>query len=110
MRMVDIILKKRRGLELTSEEIEFFIQGYTKGEVPDYQAAAFLMAAFFQGLTPRETGDLTMSIDRSGDQAVLSSIPGIKVERHSTGDCGLIPFIIFVDGGCNDAYRHAMVL
>ncbi|ABO49636.1 thymidine phosphorylase [Desulforamulus reducens MI-1] len=88
MRMVDIILKKRRGLELTSEEIEFFIQGYTKGEVPDYQAAAFLMAAFFQGLTPRETGDLTMSMARSGDQADLSSIPGIKVDKHSTGGVG----------------------
>ncbi|GAB6182149.1 pyrimidine-nucleoside phosphorylase [Desulfotomaculum defluvii] len=88
MRMVDIILKKRRGQELSSEEIEFFVQGYTQDHIPDYQAAAFLMAAFFQGLSPRETGDLTISMARSGDQADLSGIPGIKVDKHSTGGVG----------------------
>ncbi|MEG6522619.1 pyrimidine-nucleoside phosphorylase [Desulfotomaculum sp. 1211_IL3151] len=88
MRMVDIILKKRRGLELSSEEIDFFVQGYTHDKIPDYQAAAFLMAAFFQGFSPRETGDLTISMARSGDQADLSGIPGIKVDKHSTGGVG----------------------
>lgn len=88
MRMVDIILKKRRGLELSSEEIDFFVQGYTHDQIPDYQAAAFLMAAFFQGLSPRETGDLTISMARSGDQADLSGIPGVKVDKHSTGGVG----------------------
>lgn len=88
MRMVDIVLKKRRGQELSTEEIDFFIQGYTQETIPDYQAAAFLMAAFFQGLTPRETGDLTMAMARSGDQADLSSLPGIKVDKHSTGGVG----------------------
>ncbi len=88
MRMVDIILKKRRGQELSTEEINFFIEGYTRENIPDYQAAAFLMAAFFQGLTPRETGDLTMAMARSGDQADLSAIPGIKVDKHSTGGVG----------------------
>ncbi|SHF28918.1 thymidine phosphorylase [Desulforamulus putei DSM 12395] len=88
MRMVDIILKKRRGQELSTEEINFFIEGYTRENIPDYQAAAFLMAAFFQGLTPRETGDLTLAMARSGDQADLSSIPGRKVDKHSTGGVG----------------------
>ncbi|MEW6695780.1 MAG: pyrimidine-nucleoside phosphorylase [Bacillota bacterium] len=88
MRMVDILLKKRRGQELSTEEIDFFIQGYTQETIPDYQAAAFLMAAFFQGLSTRETGDLTMAMARSGDQADLSSLPGIKVDKHSTGGVG----------------------
>ncbi|OAT86490.1 pyrimidine-nucleoside phosphorylase [Desulfotomaculum copahuensis] len=88
MRMYDIILKKRRGFELTREEIEFFIHGYTAADIPDYQAAAFLMAVFFQGLTPRETADLTLAMAASGDQADLSAVPGRKVDKHSTGGVG----------------------
>lgn len=88
MRMYDIILKKRQGRELSREEIEFFVQGYVRGEVPDYQAAAFLMAVFFCGLSFRETADLTMAMVSSGERVDLSSIPGRKVDKHSTGGVG----------------------
>ncbi len=88
MRMYDVILKKRRGQKLSAAEIQFFVNGYTGGEIPDYQAAALAMAVFFQGLEPEETADLTMAMARSGDQADLSSIPGIKVDKHSTGGVG----------------------
>ncbi|SHF28454.1 thymidine phosphorylase [Desulfofundulus australicus DSM 11792] len=88
MRMYDIILKKRQGLELSTEEINFFIRGYTAGEIPDYQAAALLMAIFFQGLNFRETADLTVAMAGSGDQVDLSGIPGCKVDKHSTGGVG----------------------
>ncbi|MDO7786434.1 pyrimidine-nucleoside phosphorylase [Desulforamulus aquiferis] len=88
MRMYDIILKKRRGLELTTAEIDFFIDGYTKDEIPDYQVSALLMAIFFQGFTEREIGDLTMAMAESGEQTDLKSIPGIKVDKHSTGGVG----------------------
>lgn len=66
MRMYDIIHKKREGGELTTNEIHFFVQGYTRGEIPDYQASALLMAIFFQGMTRRETGALTLEMARSG--------------------------------------------
>ncbi|NPV26253.1 MAG: pyrimidine-nucleoside phosphorylase [Firmicutes bacterium] len=88
MRVYDIILKKRRGLELSTEEIEFLIQGYTRGEIPDYQMSAWAMAVFFQGMNARETADLTMAMVRSGDQVDLSRIKGIKVDKHSTGGVG----------------------
>jgi len=88
VRMYDIILKKRQGLELSTEEINFFIRGYTAGEIPDYQAAALLMAIFFQGLNFRETADLTVAMAGSGDQVDLSGIPGCKVDKHSTGGVG----------------------
>ena len=88
MRMYDIIVKKRKGIELSKEEINFFVQGFTKGEIPDYQASALLMAIFFNKMNKRETADLTMAMVNSGDVIDLSSIKGIKVDKHSTGGVG----------------------
>lgn len=88
MRMVDVIAKKRDGKELTKEEIEFFIKGYTDGEIPDYQASSFAMATYFQNMTDNERAYLTMAMVESGDQIDLSEIEGIKVDKHSTGGVG----------------------
>ena len=88
MRMVDLIMKKRNGKELADEEIRFIIDGYTKGDIPDYQMSAFTMAVFFKGMNKRETLALTMAMAESGDMLDLSDIPGIKCDKHSTGGVG----------------------
>lgn len=88
MRMYDVILKKRRGEELSKEEIDFFVKGFTTGEIPDYQASALLMSIFFNKMNKRETADLTMAMVKSGDEINLDSIKGIKVDKHSTGGVG----------------------
>ncbi len=88
MRMYDIIKKKRDGGELTKEEIRFFVEGYTRGDIPDYQASAFTMAVFFSGMTARETTDLTLEMAKSGDMLDLSELGDKTVDKHSTGGVG----------------------
>lgn len=88
MRMYDLIMKKRDGEELSKEEIECFVKGYTSGDIPDYQASAFLMAIFINKMNKRETVDLTHAMMHSGDVIDLSLIKGIKVDKHSTGGVG----------------------
>jgi pyrimidine-nucleoside phosphorylase len=88
MRAVDIIIKKRDRLKLTTEEIEFFIQGYTRGDIPDYQASAWAMAVMLNGMDVEETTDLILAMARSGDMLDLSSVVPIAVDKHSTGGVG----------------------
>ena len=88
MLMNDLIVKKRDGGELSTEEIDFMIQGYTRGEIPDYQMSAMCMAIIFRGMSDRETLDLTMSMMNSGETLDLSPINGIKADKHSTGGVG----------------------
>lgn len=88
MRIYDIIKKKRDGLELTKEEIEFFAFGAADGTIPDYQLTAMLMAIFFRGMTKRETADLTLAMAHSGDTVDLSPLGGITADKHSTGGVG----------------------
>ncbi|RNB86888.1 pyrimidine-nucleoside phosphorylase [Brevibacillus fluminis] len=88
MRMVDVIEKKRNGHELTQQEIQFLIKGYTNGDIPDYQMSAFAMAVYFQGMTQAERVYLTEAMVQSGDQIDLSQIDGVKVDKHSTGGVG----------------------
>lgn len=85
MRTIELILKKRNGIVLKQEEIDYLVQGYVNGVIPDYQMAAFCMAVYFQGMTATETAALTQSMALSGDTVDLSAIPGIKVDKHSTG-------------------------
>ena len=88
MRMVDIIAKKRDGLELTKEEISFFVQGYAQNKIPDYQASAFTMAVLFRGMTKKETAIMTDEMMHSGETVDLSGIEGKVVDKHSTGGVG----------------------
>ncbi|HHT97825.1 MAG TPA: pyrimidine-nucleoside phosphorylase [Clostridiales bacterium] len=88
MRMYDLIKKKKEGKELTKEEINLMIKAYVNSEIPDYQMSAMLMAICFQGMNDVETAELTMSMAKSGDMVDLSSIEGVKVDKHSTGGVG----------------------
>lgn len=88
MKITEIIRKKKLGEKLTKEEIDFFVNGYTNGSIPDYQISPLLMAIYFQGMDKEETGNLTRSFVNSGDRVDLSSIQGIKVDKHSTGGVG----------------------
>ncbi len=88
MRVVEIIERKRDGVELSKEEIEYFVRGYTAGDIPDYQAAALCMAIYFQGMTPRETADLTLAMAYSGETLDLHDIAPFVVDKHSSGGVG----------------------
>lgn len=88
MRMIDLIHKKRNGAALAKEEIGFIIEGYTGGAIPDYQMSAFLMAVYFEGMSPEETAHLTDAMIHSGETIDLAEITGIKVDKHSTGGVG----------------------
>ncbi|HWU40370.1 MAG TPA: hypothetical protein VN203_22205, partial [Candidatus Acidoferrum sp.] len=88
MRTVDLIQRKRDGEELVPEELIHLVEGYTSGRIPDYQLSAFLMAVFFSGMTDGEVSTLTDCMLRSGEAIDLSAIPGVKVDKHSTGGVG----------------------
>jgi pyrimidine-nucleoside phosphorylase/thymidine phosphorylase len=88
LRIVDLIEKKKLGNVLTKEEIDFIVNGYTKGTIPDYQISAFFMAIYFKGMTKQEIADLTLAYVNSGDKVDLSKIDGIKVDKHSSGGVG----------------------
>lgn len=87
-RMYDMIMKKRNGAEHTADEIRFIVEGFTKGEIPDYQMSAWLMCVYYKGMTHDETCALTHAMAESGDQLSLAAIHGVKVDKHSTGGVG----------------------
>ena len=107
MRMYDIITKKKHGEEISDEEIREFVRGFTKGEIPDYQATALLMAIYFRGMSDRETSTLTMAMANSGDTLDLSTFGDLTVDKHSTGGVGdkttLIVAPIAASCGCKVA-------
>ena len=108
MRMYDIIHKKREGGELTGEEIRFFVQGVTRGEIPDYQASALLMAIFFRGMTRRETGDLTLEMARSGDMVDLSPLPAPQASEPVSGSAvALMAECLYAGGTLEEASAAA---
>lgn len=88
MHIYDLIVRKKRGEALSRDELDYIVSGAVRGDIPDYQLAAFLMAVCFQGMTVQETADLTLSMAHSGDMADLSDIPGVKADKHSTGGVG----------------------
>ena len=88
MHATEIIAKKRDGLELSTEEIDFFVNSYTAGDIPDYQASAWLMAVFIQGMNARETRDLTMAMAHSGEVLDLSDVLPVSIDKHSSGGVG----------------------
>ena len=88
MRTVDLITRKRDGEELSAEELAYLVEGYTRGEIPDYQMSAFLMATFYSGMTEKEVGVMTELLLNSGERVDFSDIPGLKVDKHSTGGVG----------------------
>ncbi|OYP28248.1 pyrimidine-nucleoside phosphorylase, partial [Lachnotalea glycerini] len=88
MRMYDLIMKKRNGRALEQDEINFMVEGFTNGSIPDYQMSAMMMAIYFRGMNEEETLNLTMAMAHSGDVLDLSDINGLKADKHSTGGVG----------------------